>query len=70
MTKKKENSAHRCTRCKEFHQRLIVIDNLYAPKEKICLSCLAELLIGRGQHNNWLIGRHDIVNMAERLKGT
>lgn len=50
----------KCARCKEYHQRLIAVDNEYVPQEKICLSCLAELLIGRGQHGDRLIGQSDI----------
>ena len=58
-------SEHKCTRCKKYHRRLINIDNDYDKGEKICLSCLAELLIGRGQHDDRLIGKSDI----ERILG-
>lgn len=61
---------HHCTRCNEYHQRLFVIHddakNDYAYE---CLSCVAELLIGRGQHGDHLIGKSHIKNMFKTLGG-
>ena len=51
----------KCSRCGEHHTRLVVIHNNDAGKDTLeCLDCLAELLIGRGQHGDRLIGKSDI----------
>ena len=51
----------KCSRCGEFHQRLVVIHNNSVGTDTLeCLDCLAELLIGRGQHNNYLLGKPHI----------
>ena len=54
----------KCQRCGKFHTRLVVIHNNDTGKDTLeCLSCLAELLIGRGQHGDRLIGKSDIKRM-------
>ena len=51
----------KCDRCGEFHTRLIVIHNNDAGRDTLeCLDCLAELLIGRGQFGDYLIGKSHI----------
>jgi len=61
-------SNHRCTRCNEYHQRLIPVDNDQNSQEKICLSCLSELLIGRGRHGDRLISKSDIKRMIGEVE--
>ena len=51
----------KCSRCGEFHTRLVVIHNNEVGKDTLeCLDCLAELLIGRGQNNDYLVGKSHI----------
>lgn len=60
----------KCQRCGEFHTRLVVIHNNDTGKDTLeCLDCLAELLIGRGQHEDMLIGKSHIKQLlSETIK--
>ncbi len=58
----------KCNRCGEWHQRLFKIhDNTKDGEVFECLDCLAELLIGRGQHGDSLIGKSDIRRMLSHF---
>jgi predicted SprT family Zn-dependent metalloprotease len=59
----------KCERCGEFHTRLVVVHSNDAGRDTYeCLDCVAELLIGRGQHGDKLIGASTIKNAINNLE--
>jgi len=57
----------KCDRCGGRYTRLVVVHNNEAGRDTHeCLDCLAELLIGRGQHGDKLIGKSDIERILDK----
>ena len=55
-----------CDRCGEWHERVVKVwNNMECRYKHECLSCLAEMLIGRGRHGDSLVGSHGIARVAK-----
>lgn len=55
-----------CDRCGEWHERVVKVwNNIEEEYKHECLSCLAEMLIGRGRHGDSLVGSRNIKRAAK-----